>query len=181
MNTTTYSDLGLLPARAYTYRVTAWNSAGNSSFAGPATATTKTLVWKSTIGGPGIRGDHSAIYDSLGKRMILFGGQDDFNTYYDEVWSLDLTPTTTAMTTPPVNFWTQLFPSGVFPNAPTARIGHSAIYDTQNNRMIVFGGQDGTGYQNDVYILTLGASPAWSAPATTGTAPSGRLGHTAVY
>jgi hypothetical protein len=61
MNTTTYSDLGLLPFRTYLYRVTAWNSAGNSPFAGPANAKTKAIAWKSTIGGPGVRADHSAI------------------------------------------------------------------------------------------------------------------------
>src|SRR5438105_2161560 len=113
--------------------------------------------------------------------MILFGGQDDFFTYYSDVWALNLMPTTAAMTTPPVNYWTQLTPSGVPPDVPSARIGHSAIYDSQNNRMIVFGGQDGGGYRNDIHILTLGGTPAWSAPAITGTPPSGRMGHSAVY
>jgi len=181
---TMYSDLGLLPNKTYTYRVTAWNSVGNSPYAGPAAAITTALVWKTSTGGPGIRADHTAIYDSLGRRMILFGGQDDFFTFYNDVWALDLTPTTAAMTTPPVNYWTQLAPTGVPPNAPTPRFGHSAIYDTQNNRMIVFGGEDGTSspFQQDVYILNLGTiPPAWSKPAVSGTAPSPRLGHTAVY
>lgn len=183
MNTQAFSDLGLLPNRTYSYRVTAWNGAGNSPFAGPANATTKSLVWKSTIGGPGLRAEHSAIYDSLGRRMILFGGQDDFFTFYNDVWSLDLLPTTIAMTTPPVDHWTLLAPTGV---PPSVRFGHSAIYDVQNNRMIVFGGQDDSvpasaSYKNDVYILTLGATPGWSPAAVLGTPPSPRLGHTAVY
>jgi hypothetical protein len=178
-DTTAYSDLGLLSNWTYFYRVAAWNGAGLSPYAGPTSATTKSLVWKSTIGGPGVRADHTAIYDSLGKRMILFGGQDGFNTPYNDVWALNLTPTTAAMTTPPVNYWTQLSPSGASP--PSPRFGHSAIYDTQNNRMIVFGGFDATGYLNDVYILTLGGSPAWSPASPGGTAPSKRMGHTAVY
>src|SRR5204863_8409399 len=81
---TAYSDLGLLPNQTYYYRVTAWNSLGNSPYTAPAFATTKPLVWKSTIGGPGIRADHSAIYDSLGRRMILFGGQDDAFFLYND-------------------------------------------------------------------------------------------------
>jgi hypothetical protein len=182
-DSTAYSDLGLFSNRTYFYRVTAWNAAGNSAYAGPTSAKTNGLVWKSTIGGPGTRADHSAIYDSMGKRMILFGGQDDFFTPYDEVWSLNLVPTTAAMTTPPVNHWTKLSPSGVPPAAPTARFGHSAVYDTQNNRMIIFGGFDGSPspYQNDVYILSLGGSPGWSKATPTGTAPSPRIGHTAIY
>lgn len=47
--------------------------------------------------------------------------------------------------------------------------------------MIVFGGQDALGYQFDVYVLSLGASPTWSKPSVTGPAPSGRMGHTAIY
>jgi hypothetical protein len=84
-DTTAYSDLGLLPGRTYFYRVMAWNALGNTAFAGPASAATKSLVWKSTIGGPGIRAEHSAIYDSLGRRMILFGGLDDFFVQYNDV------------------------------------------------------------------------------------------------
>jgi hypothetical protein len=178
MNTQVYSDLGLLPNRTYFYRVCAWNALGNTTFAGPANATTKALAWKSTIGGPGIRGDHSAIYDSLGRRMIVFGGMDDLFTFYNDTWSLNLLPTTAAMTTPPVNHWSPLTTTGT---APTERMGHSAIYDIANNRMIVFGGQDNFGYQNDIHVLTLGATPTWSTPTISGTPPAGRLGHTAVY
>jgi hypothetical protein len=178
MNTTAYSDLGLLPNKQYFYQVSAWNSAGLTTPAGPANATTKALTWKSSIGGPGFRGSHSAIYDSLGRRMILFGGEDDFLTLYNDLWSLDLLPTTATLTTPPSDHWTSL---GVLPGAPTERMGHSAIYDTANNRMIVFGGQVGSGYDQEVYVLTLGVTPAWSAPAIAGTKPSERAGHTAVY
>jgi len=178
MNTQGYSDLGLLPNKQYFYRVTAWNSLGSSAYAGPSNATTKPLTWKSTIGGPGFRAEHSAIYDSLGRRMILFGGQDDFFTWYNDVWSLDLTPTTDVMTTPPTNHWAPLTTTGT---APSERIGHSAIYDVANNRMIVFGGRDSSGYRNDVHVLTLGTTPTWSEATPAGPIPSGRLGHTAVY
>jgi hypothetical protein len=183
--TQAFSDLGLLPNRSYVYRVTASNVVGNSPYAGPANATTKSLIWKSTIGGPGIRADHSAVYDSLGKRMILFGGQDDFFTFFNDVWSLNLNPTTAAMTTPPVDHWSPLTPAPTG-TPPSVRWGHCAVYDAQNNRMIVFGGQDDSvpasaAYKNDVHILTLGANPAWSQPAIAGVSPPPRVGSTAVY
>jgi hypothetical protein len=180
--TSAYSDLGLLPNFTYYYRVAASNAAGKSTYAGPVSATTNALTWKSSTGGPGIRADHTAIYDSIGRRMILFGGQDDFFTFYNDLWALDLLPSTATLTSPPTDHWAPLAATGT---PPSARIGHSAVYDVQNNRMIVFGGEDGTPapnqYQNDVYVLTLGASPAWSKPAIVGIAPSPRLGHSAVY
>jgi len=168
-----------LPGTTYFYRVTAWNSKGDSAYAGPANATTSLLTWSQSTGGPGIRADHSAIYDSLGRRMILFGGLDDFFSLYNDLWELDLTPTTAAMTAPPADYWSPLSPAG---SPPSARYGHSAIYDTQNNRMIVFGGQDiGGQFKNDVYVLTLGATPTWSMASVSGTPPIPRIGHTAVY
>jgi hypothetical protein len=177
---TGFSDYGLLPNHPYYYRVAASNVAGKSTYAGPSLATTNPLLWKASTGGPGIRADHTAIFDGANQRMILFGGQDDFFTFYNDTWALDLTLTTTALTTPPTNHWALLGTTG---SPPSARIGHSAIYDAANNRMIVFGGEDGSPspLQNDVYILTLGVSPSWSKPATLGTAPTARLGHTAVY
>jgi len=187
MFSTGYSDLGLLPNKSYSYRVTAWNSVGNSPYAGPAAASTAALTWKSTIGGPGIRADHSAIYDSLGRRMILFGGQDDFFTFFNEVWALDLLPSTTTLTNPPTNHWTQLSPVAAGPpsDIPKETIGHSAIYDVQNDRMVVFGGQDTTPapnhLRNEVFVLTLGVTPTWSKVTPTGTSPTARMGHVAAY
>jgi len=177
-----WTDYGLLPNKLYFYRVTAWNSEGNSPFAGPASAQTDPLTWTSTPGGPGIRADHTAIFDVQGQRMILFGGQDDFFTYYNDLWELDLSDTTAN--TAPSDHWTLLNP-GTAPNTPSARFGHSAVYDGQNRRMIVFGGQDGTvppanSYQNDVYVLALGTL-VWTKQTPTGTPPTPRLGHSAVY
>jgi hypothetical protein len=110
--------------------------------------------------------------------MILFGGQDDFFIWYNDTWALDLNPSTAVLTTPPTDHWSPLTTTGT---PPTERIGHTAVYDTANNRMILFGGQDSTGYKNDVHVLTLGPTPTWSTPAVTGPVPGGRLGHTAVY
>ena len=176
MNTQAYTDLGLLANKQYFYRITAWNSLGNSPIAGPANATTNALTWSTApmTGGPTVlRGNHSAIYDSLGRRMIVFGGLDDSLNVMSDVWSLDLNTLAFA-----ANPWTPEVTGGI---TDPPLFGHSAIYDTANNRMIVFGGNDsGFALQNTVYVLNL-ATMAWSQPAVTGTAPSARALHTAIY
>jgi hypothetical protein len=80
--------------------------------------------------------------------------------------------------------WFALGTSG----APTARNNHSAVYDAANNRMIIFGGCmfGCTPALNDVWVLTnangLGAgTPTWTPLPVSGTAPSPRQSHRAVY
>jgi triacylglycerol esterase/lipase EstA (alpha/beta hydrolase family) len=73
---------------------------------------------------------------------------------------------------------------------PPVRISHSAVYDANNNRLIVFaGGQLGCGTLcvlfNDVWVLSnangTGGAPAWTQLAPIGTLPPGRAAHRAVY
>ena len=65
------------------------------------------------------------------------------------------------------------------------RYGLSAIYDSARNRMIVFGGWNGSTAYNDVWALSLSGSPAWSEliPSTLAapSAPCPRYGHSAIY
>jgi hypothetical protein len=114
------------------------------------------------------RSDHSAIYDPVRDRMLLFGGTDGTSKLND-TWgqSLDgMTP------------WTTLAPLG---QPPSRRAGHSAIYDPLRDRMIVFGGADSAGSVNDVWALSLAGVPEWTLLAPTGTPPSARYGHGAIY
>lgn len=74
--------------------------------------------------------------------------------------------------------WRQLSPTGT---APKERHGHSAIYDSQAKRMIVFGGEADDTLQNDVWVLSLGCSLSWSQLSTSGTPPSARDDHAAIY
>jgi Galactose oxidase, central domain/Kelch motif len=75
--------------------------------------------------GPSPRYGHSAIYDPIGDRIVVFGGADNLNPL-DELWGLDLQTST----------WSRLEPSG---SGPAASALHSAIYDTSHKRMIVHG------------------------------------------
>lgn len=73
--------------------------------------------------------------------------------------------------------WTQLSPAtpdGLVPS----RGRHVAAWDQPRNRMLVWGGVDGTGaaVAPDVWALDLGATPVtWRRLATTGTPPSPRF------
>ena len=116
----------------------------------------------------GGRCGHTAIYDRARDRMVVFGGHDGTNARND-VWALSLAGTPT---------WTALTPSGT---PPSARSSASAIYDPVRDRMVVFGGHDGTNARNDVWALSLAGTPAWTQLAPTGTPPSARRDHTAIY
>src|SRR5437879_3498010 len=79
---------------------------------------------------PSPRGHHTAVYDPASNRMTVFGGSSPAPS--NDVWVLSNanglggTPT-----------WTQLTPTG---GPPTARTGHSAVYNSTANRMTIFAG-----------------------------------------
>jgi hypothetical protein len=122
---------------------------------------------------PSMRYGHSAIYDRLRDRMVVFGGLTPSSQYLNDVWALSLAGTPT---------WTQLAPSGT---PPIPRAYHTAIYDRGRDRMVVFGGTgfDGvfSGTYNDVWALSLAGPPAWTPLAPTGSPPWARLQHSAIY
>jgi hypothetical protein len=113
---------------------------------------------------PQERFGHSAIFDPIGNRMIVFGGNSDGNL--GDAWQLSLSGG---------GEWSPLALSGF---SPSARHGHSAVYHPGQHQMILFGGYL---FENDVWALTLGAEPAWTELSPTGMAPPGRFGHAAIY
>ena len=126
-------------------------------------------------GPPSPRLRFSAVYDPDTNNMIVFGGNDCFSTNFSDVWILSNanglggTPT-----------WTELSPSGTSPG-PTE--DHTAVYDSDSNNMIVFGGTTGTG--NEVWLLSnangTGGSPSWSQLLPSGGPPPGRDEQVAAY
>ena len=116
---------------------------------------------------------HSAIYDSVYQRMIIFGGYDAGGPGAD-AWAFSL-PASGSGT------WTKLAPAGT---PPAARYQHSAIFDSANQRMIVFGGQDGTSPIVDgAWALSLPGSGdgAWTQLSPSGGPPDARESHSAIY
>ncbi|MEY4374836.1 MAG: hypothetical protein RL760_1003, partial [Candidatus Eisenbacteria bacterium] len=119
---------------------------------------------------PGGRRFHTAIYDAVSDRMVIFGGMDGTGTLQSDVWTLSLG-------TSPA--WAKLVPLG---GPPGARWQHSAVYDAARNRMLVYGGAPNSGaYLNDVWALSLGATPAWSQLSPSSVPPWGRYAHGAIY
>lgn len=118
---------------------------------------------------PAARAAASMIYDSVRDRVVVFGGTNGLGLL-DDVWELTLSGTPA---------WSELSPSGSLP-PPLAY--HTAIYDAPRDRMVVFGGYDGAGEdQNQVRILTFAGTPTWSLMTPSGTPPVPRSYHTAVY
>lgn len=132
-------------------------------------------------GGPAARQGHSAVYDPSSNRMIVFGGlAGDGFTAFSDVWVL-----TNANGLGGTSTWSQLTPMG---SAPATRVGHTAVYDPNSNRMVIFGGLRGTSpfpVLNDVWVLTnangTGGAASWIQLSAVGIPPAARVDQSAVY
>jgi hypothetical protein len=113
-------------------------------------------------GGAPARYGHTAVYDLLRHRMIVFGGYDASLAPTNQVWALDLGS----------GQWTQL---GALGTAPSPRARHVAIYDPTRDRMVVHGGVA----ENLIWFLSFPGTTTWSSVATTGSAAVSN--HAAVY
>jgi hypothetical protein len=119
---------------------------------------------------PTAREEHSAVYDPVGDRMVVFGGRNAAGVNLNDTWTLSLPDTVLS--------WTALTPAGT---PPVARVLHSAIYDPARDRMVVFGGLNASQFRSDLWELSLAGGTAWSALVPGGVIPSARDGHCAVY
>jgi hypothetical protein len=161
----------------------------------PASGTSPTWTTLAPSGGPpGIRQEHTAVYDQTHNRMIIFGGIELISTCcpinasdYNDVWVLS--DANGKSGTPE---WTQLEPEGT---PPPGRSEHSAVYVSAQNTMYVFGGVSWSNstqtwtYLGDVWKLTNadGLSPTpprWTQVGQYGTPPgancAGGIGYDSV-
>ena len=126
---------------------------------------------------PRVRMRHASVYDSATNTLIIFGGYDCANTYYNDVWILQNANNVTGQPA-----WTQLQPSGT---PPSPRQSSSAIYDPTTISLILYGGDSGAAPAGDMWILShangTGGTPAWTQLTASGTVPIARSGHTATY
>lgn len=134
------------------------------------------LTWAPVMtAGPLKRSEHAAIVDPLRSRMIIFGGHDSDGATDGSIFNHD----SWALVTNGLLNWIPL----TFPGTPSLRAGHSGVYDSANQRMVIFGG--GTSSPtllNDLWAMRLDVQPVWSVlTPTVGTAPAGRKWHSAVY
>jgi N-acetylneuraminic acid mutarotase len=78
---------------------------------------------------PEARYGHTMVYDSTNQKIILFGG-NSAEGYMDDTWEYDYT----------TNTWNELNPT----TPPSPRYWHSMIYDTFNQKGVLFGGFGGS-------------------------------------
>lgn len=96
-----------------------------------------TATWKSLNPAvtPSARSFHGLVYDAQSNRIVLFGG-DSGGFANQDTWTYDLG----------VNGWT----NRDLVRGPSARIGHSIVYDSESDRAIMFGGL-GSGLLSDTW------------------------------
>ena len=139
---------------------------------------------------PAPRFGAGAVYDPGSNELIVFGGATyDFTGpcppsidpgFTNDVWIL-----TGANGLGGTPAWTHVTPSGT---PPDPRRSGAVVYDSANNRLILFGGNEACGVSNDVWVLTnangLGAdTPTWTQLTPTGPLPAarGEIGTAGVY
>lgn len=127
---------------------------------------------------PTARENSGSIYDSANNVLTIYAG-DAGAAGLSDVWTLSH-----ANGQGGTPAWSHVTPSG---SAPAARTGHTAVYDSANNRMMIFGGVNAinaTQFFGDSWILTnangIGGTPSWISEKVAGTAPQLRF-HVAFY
>ena len=126
---------------------------------------------------PTARFRHTATFDPYTEALYVFGGKTGTGPT-NELFVLSNVNSAGDCTSPTLA-WSPLSVAG----GPSARYGHSAVYDIIRKRLIFFGGSTdalGTQMSNDVWILkNLDTTPQWVKldrdPSSNGT-PRGRIG-----
>jgi len=109
------------------------------------------------------RSGHAMAYDAQSDRVVLFGGLGQFGPRND-TWAYDFN----------TNVWTNLDPA----THPSARVSHSMTYDTESDRVILFGGDPGV-LNDETWTYDLDANVWENASPATG--PAARSGHALLY
>ncbi|MFN0111834.1 MAG: kelch repeat-containing protein [Blastocatellia bacterium] len=124
-------------------------------------------ITPATGAAPEPRRDGEAIYDPIGKRIILFGGNSNEGVKND-TWAFDLA----------TRSWTKLNTVGA---PPSGRLGFDAVYDSAGHQMVIYSGQ-GAGFFNDTWTLNL-TTLEWRdvSPAADSARPKRRYGSAAVF
>lgn len=112
---------------------------------------------------PAARAQLSSAFKQTGDKMYFACGWGAAR--YNDVYELDVTTRGSEV-------WTLLNSGGG--TAPSTRNDPAVVYDDANNRLILFGGNNGTVKLNDVWELDLTTNVYTQLSSITGTAPSVR-------
>ncbi|MBK7581893.1 MAG: hypothetical protein IPI67_17000 [Myxococcales bacterium] len=122
-----------------------------------------TKVWSAGAGGPAARYGHAMAYDAARGETVLFGGLDSTITALADTWVYA------------AGAWTVKCGSCVSGTTkPSARHGHAMAYDSVLQRVLLFGGNPGTGSDSELWAWD-GSAGTWSKRCGAGcTAPTAR-------
>ena len=126
---------------------------------------------------PKVRHGHTLVTLRKHGMTNLFGGRDSAATPYNDLWSLK-THRYDALDT---YEWVPRTPASLT-DAPSARSGHTAVVDRNENRMYVFGGLDGAdppSVRNDLRYWEAPGNGKWFNPTIAGPPPA-RQFHAAI-
>ncbi|MFX1303088.1 MAG: Kelch repeat-containing protein [Promethearchaeota archaeon] len=98
-----------------------------------------TYTKKTPAPAPRRRAESCMVYDSLRDRIVLFGGLENWTVSGErnDTWIYDYNSDT----------WTELFPV----SAPSERRAAQMAYDSESDRIILFGGMDGFPYPSATF------------------------------
>lgn len=117
---------------------------------------------------PSPRFKHAMAYDAMNQQVILFGGEIDLGEKNSETWAYDVNN----------NTWSELSPA----NPPSARLGHAMVYDTINERIMMFGGfATGSSFPNGGTWVFDYSTKQWSQLFPPAPVPQGRFLHAMAY
>jgi len=108
--------------------------------------------------GPSARHYHAIAYDSVRKKVVLFGGDGCWG-YKGDTWEWDGAT------------WTQVSSAG-----PSARYGHAMVYDSARGKVVLFGGYGSGVYWSDTWEWD---GTNWTFKTNTG--PAGRESHAMAF
>ncbi len=129
-------------------------------------------------GTPAARSSHVAVFFPADSSMVIQGGLDAGGNVLDDVWKLYLYRELES-TCVWRGYWRRLSTGG---DSDLKRYNHTAVYDPVNQTVVIFGGRTTSGFAStDVWSFALSGTPAWTKLTTTGTPPSAREGHGAVF
>jgi hypothetical protein len=135
-----------------------------------------TWEWEGTAGrwtartpgqSPTGRYGHAVAYDNARAKVVLFGGMDGYHgSLLRDTWEWDGTAGT----------WTDRTPAGA---RPSARLGHSMVYDASRGRVVMFGCCDQQ-WRPDTWEWD-GGSGTWTDRTPAGSSPVNASNGAMVY
>ncbi|MBI1761245.1 MAG: hypothetical protein HYR56_07410, partial [Acidobacteria bacterium] len=116
---------------------------------------------------PEARRNGVAVYDPIGKRVIIFGGSGD-NGPLNDTWAFSLE----------TRAWAKLSTVGT---PPPPRFAFDGVYDPAGQQLVVYAGQ-GSGFFNDTWTLNL-TTLQWRdvSPAADSARPKKRYGSAGIF